>query len=345
MAQHRHDVTVLRHSGFRLSFAHAGCGRARSLRMEQASCANITLELSLRTLRERGPGGYEVPRQRGVGRSAGPLGVSMVIGTQHLSGDDWPQYQALAQLGVRHVSANPPGDWRAWTAPLLGDFKARLAELGVALDMVMLPFSSNAAPLNGAPHVFLGPPEARDRELDQICELIRNLSLAGVGAARYNAAFLGHLRTPDRLGRGGARLSSFVFDQLGDPRSGPGPGHLARLQRDQAAWLEVAAHGPMSADDVWERIDYFLARVVPVAEEYRVRLACHPEDPGLGELSFYGLPRVLGTVDGLKKFVELHASPYHGLNFCVGTVAEMLEKPAEEIGAIVRYFGARQALQ
>src|SRR5713226_7900990 len=102
----------------------------------------------------------------------------MVIGTQHLSGDDWPQYQALAQLGVRHVSANPPGDWRTWTAPVLSEFKARLAEL------------------------------------DQICELIRNLSLAGIHAARYNAAFLGHFRTPDRLGRGGARLSSFVYDQL-----------------------------------------------------------------------------------------------------------------------------------
>jgi mannonate dehydratase len=269
----------------------------------------------------------------------------MVIGTQHLSGADWPHYQALAQLGVRHVSANPPGDWRTWTAPVLGDFKARLAELGIALDMVLLPLSSAAAPLNGAPHVFLGPPAERDRELDQICELIRNLSLAGIGAARYNAAFLGHFRTPDRLGRGGARLSSFVYDQLGgDPRSGPGPEHLARQPRDQAAWLEVAAHGPLSADDVWERIDTFLARVVPAAEEYRVRLACHPEDPGIGDRSYYGFPRVLGTVAGLKQFVTLHESPYHGLNFCVGTVAEMLEKPAEEIGEIVRYFGQRGKL-
>src|SRR5689334_3493603 len=133
----------------------------------------------------------------------------MVIGTQHLSGADWPQYRALAQLGVRHVSANPPGDWRAWTAPVLSEYKARLAELGLALDMVLLPLSSGPAPLNGAPHVFLGPPAERDRELDQICELIRSLALAGVPAARYNAAFLGHFRTADRLGRGGARLSSF----------------------------------------------------------------------------------------------------------------------------------------
>ena len=268
----------------------------------------------------------------------------MVIGTQHLRGDDWQQFQALAQLGVRHVSADPVGDWRGWTAPVLSDYKSRLAELGISLDMIMLPLGSAAAPLNGAPHVFLGPPGERDRELDQICELIRNLSLAGIHGARYNVAFLGHFRTPDRLGRGGARLASFEYDRLSDPRAGPGQIELARARRDQAAWLEVAAHGPLSADDIWERIDYFLGRVVPVAEEYRVRLACHPEDPGIGANTYLGLPRVMGTVEGLKRFVELHASPYHGLNFCIGTVAEMLADPAQEIGDIVRYFGERGKL-
>jgi mannonate dehydratase len=106
----------------------------------------------------------------------------------------------------------------------------------------------------------------------------------------------------------------------------------------------VAALGPLNADDIWERIDYFLARVVPAAEEYRVRLACHPEDPGIGANSYLGFPRVMGTVEGLKRFVELHASPYHGLNFCIGTVAEMLADPAREIGDIVRYFGERGKL-
>jgi D-mannonate dehydratase len=42
---------------------------------------------------------------------------------------------------------------------------------------------------------------------------------------------------------------------------------------------------------------------------------------------------VLSTVDGLKRSVEMHESPYHGLNFCQGTVAEMLDDPAREITA------------
>ena len=60
--------------------------------------------------------------------------------------------------------------------------------------------------------------------------------------------------------------------------------------------------------------------------------------PGKG---FRGVETVLGSVDGLKRFVEIKASPYHGLNFCQGTVAEMLKNPREEIFDVIRYFGSR----
>jgi mannonate dehydratase len=50
---------------------------------------------------------------------------------------------------------------------------------------------------------------------------------------------------------------------------------------------------------------------------------------------------VLGSVAGLKRFVEISPSPYHGLNFCQGTISEMLEHPGEEIFEVIRYFGSR----
>ena len=46
----------------------------------------------------------------------------------------------------------------------------------------------------------------------------------------------------------------------------------------------------------------------------------------------------------MKKFVHMHESPYHGLNFCQGTVCEMLDDPAEEICDIIRYFGSRDKI-
>ena len=84
---------------------------------------------------------------------------------------------------------------------------------------------------------------------------------------------------------------------------------------------------------------------MPVAEEHKVRIACHPHDPAVpaGD-GFRGVHRVLGSVDGLKRFIEINASPYHGLNFCQGTVSEMLANPGREIFEVIRYFGARKKI-
>jgi mannonate dehydratase len=56
---------------------------------------------------------------------------------------------------------------------------------------------------------------------------------------------------------------------------------------------------------------------------------------------YQGVDTVLGTVAGLKKFVSIRESPYHGLNFCQGTVSEQLEKPGEQIYDVIREFGSR----
>src|SRR5262249_21330609 len=152
-----------------------------------------------------------------------------------------------------------------------------------------------------------------DREIDQICQMIRNVARAGIPAVKYNLTVLGVVRTGRTPGRGGALYSTFVYDKA--KQDGP-----------------PAETGPVSADEMWERITSFLKRVVQVAEECKVRLCCHPHDPGMPrDKGFRGVHRVLGSVDGLKRFVDIMPSPYHGLNFCQGTVAEMLEDPGKEI--------------
>ena len=132
---------------------------------------------------------------------------------------------------------------------------------------------------------------------------------------------LGVVRTESTRGRGGARYSTFVYDKA--KQDGPPP-----------------ESGPVSAEQKWERITYFLKRVVPVAEEHKVRMCCHPHDPGMpNDKGFRGVHRVLGSVEGLKRFLAITPSKYHGLNFCQGTVAEMLKEPGKEIYDVIRYFG------
>jgi mannonate dehydratase len=61
--------------------------------------------------------------------------------------------------------------------------------------------------------------------------------------------------------------------------------------------------GVVNEEENWARIAYFLERVVPVAEAHRVRLACHPHDPYTPP-GWRGVTRVLGTVQGLQRFVQ-----------------------------------------
>jgi mannonate dehydratase len=191
--------------------------------------------------------------------------------------------------------------------------------------MVPLPLSSTPVEQAEYPHIMLGQSPERDRELDQICRMIENAGKAGIPAVKYNLNLMGVPRTQPRRGRGGARLSTFVYDESDHETLGRA--------------------GRVSADEYWARITYFLDRVVPVAEASKVRLACHPHDPGMPlDKGYRGVNCVLGSVDGLKRFIDIHPSPYHGLNFCQGTVSEMLEKPAEQIYDVIRYFGTRGKL-
>ena len=74
-----------------------------------------------------------------------------------------------------------------------------------------------------------------------------------------------------------------------------------------------------------------------------VQMACHPNDPPAPMLR--GVERWNYPIfDGLKRFAEIAESPYHGFNFCCGTVSEGLEDPGTEFYEILEYFGERKKI-
>ena len=249
----------------------------------------------------------------------------MYIGSQFGHQTD-EEIQVLSQLGVINVDQTPVEAWKDWTTDALVALKERWAKHGISLEMLHIPLGSRSAYDNEAGAIFLKPSDERDRQIDWMKETVRMAGEAGIRGLNYNITILGHLRTPSKTGRGGATVSTFELDKL-----------------DQSA--SEFEDGPADEDEMWERINHWLQEIIPVAEEYKVQMACHPSDPGIGVGNTYrGVARPLGMVDGFKKLIELYDSPYNGLNFCQGCMSESLENPAEEIFDVIRYFGERKKI-
>jgi len=234
----------------------------------------------------------------------------------------------LARYGVRNICGYPEiADGRLYATV---DELKRMCDLagrnGIGVDCIAPPFlESSHVDSERHPAIVLAQSPERDRDIESLQTMIRNCAAAGIPAIKYNMSILGVVRTGRTPGRGDASLSAW---RLKDAHPNP----------------PLTRAGRVDADMFWERIAYFLERIIPVAAEYKIRMACHPHDPGMPPEGYQGVVRVLGTVDGLKKFISIKENPYHGLNFCQGTVSEMLADPGKEIFDVIRYFGSRQKI-
>jgi len=174
--------------------------------------------------------------------------------------------------------------------------------------------------------IYHGKSPERDREIDLVCEMIRTASRAGIDSLRYNTCVLNIDRTEKEVGRGGYVYTAFRLDKVS--------------AEEQAKLTEA---GRVTAEMHWERIEYLLERMIPVAEEFKVRMGNSQEDPAV-PAGYRGVDKVLNDFEGMKRFVEIQRSPYHGWNFCVGSVAEGLKDSANEIFPIIEYFSSRNTI-
>jgi mannonate dehydratase len=250
----------------------------------------------------------------------------MKVGHQNHSHNE--ALKLFAALGVNNICSVLPSAKldAAWSVEALTKLRERVESFGIKLDCVPLPLSSAYITRHENPAIMLGKSPERDRQIDDICQMIRNAARAGVPMLKYNMSILGVVSTEPVAGRGGSVSRAFSY---------------AKAKQEPA----LTEAGPVNEDVYWERITYFLKRVMPVADEYKMKLACHPHDPGMPKGKGYrGVHTVLGSVDGLKKFISIVNSPNHGFNFCQGTVSEMLAKPGQEIFDVIRYFGSRKKI-
>jgi mannonate dehydratase len=255
----------------------------------------------------------------------------------------------LARYGIKNIVANPNQSDRARpysTAEELQELRRLAEKHGLSVDMMSCNFMSSG----GRPSdIMLGLP-GRDQEIENFKTQLKNCAEAGVPALKYNLAIMPILRSAVVPGRGDTfnhrwRISEMQNSPLMTVWDGgsltKGEAH-DRPEDMVDGWQKVV--GKPTADELWGRIEYFLERVVPTADQYKVRMALHPEDCGVPPEGFHGVPQVLGTIEGLKRFVNTNDSPYHGLAFCQGTISEDLPDPKTQIHDVIHWFGTRKKI-
>ena len=235
--------------------------------------------------------------------------AAMHVGVQGI-GTSPKELAFLVRHGVTHMDTTPE-DTETET---LIRHKEEAVEAGVSLEMIHIEMPRS---------ITLAQDPQRDKDIEGVCKTIENAAVAGLRGLNYNFCILVNQRTESTFGRGGSSYSTFDFSKY-----------------DNETLSEA---GEVSREEAFDRIAYFLERIIPVAEANRIQMACHPNDPPapiLRGVERWNYP----AFDGLKRYAEIVDSPYHGFNFCCGTVSEGLDDPGTEFYEILRYFGEQKKL-
>ncbi|MRG84957.1 mannonate dehydratase [Salinibacillus xinjiangensis] len=91
----------------------------------------------------------------------------------------------------------------------------------------------------------------------------------------------------------------------------------------------------VTEEDLWENLQYFLEKVIPVAKKNDIKMGIHPDDP---PFSVFGLPRIITNKQNLERFLKLVDDPYNGLTLCSGSLGANLKN---DVAEMVRSFSDR----
>lgn len=179
---------------------------------------------------------------------------------------------------------------------------------------------------------MLGLP-GKDEQLENFQKTVRNMGAAGIPILTYNMHALRFYRTSrDTPGRAGTWGTSFDYELVKNaPLMTGGPGTDTSLIPQQY-------RRPITDEDMWDNLAYFLEAVIPVAEEAGVRLALHPDDPPVPQIA--GVARIMRSPQAYRRLIEMYPSDANGVHFCQGCFTEM----GADIPKEIEYFGSRNKI-
>ena len=220
------------------------------------------------------------------------------------------------RYGVKHltVQAKNRPEGGGWDLDELKRMKDDCDQSGVQLEAIRMEPT----------YITLPKSADRERELDNILGDIQKASAVGVKIITYHWTVIPIRRNRETSGRGKVTYSGFKLEENWND-------------------LPVGKSGRVSSEDYWERIGNFLEKVIPVAKQHDVRMACHPYDPPGLPLGYQGADNwdSPSIFESIKRYASIVESPYNGFQLCLGTTAEGLRSPSTDVLPIVQYLGER----
>lgn len=160
----------------------------------------------------------------------------------------------------------------------------------------------------------------RAEQIEKVKAIIRNMGEVGIPVLGYAfslANVWGWSKGP--WARGGAIATGWVRE-LAPPEVPIPNGQVWNMVYDTNA--PPGDIGTVIEEQMWQRLTSFFLDVLPVAENAGVRLALHPADPPLPTLR--GTGRLVYRPEAYQRVLDIIPSYYNSLEFCVGTLSEMI---------------------
>ena len=186
--------------------------------------------------------------------------------------------------------------------------------------------------------IKMGKP-SRDALIANYCQTITHLGACGIRVICYNfMSVFDWTRTslakelPD-----GSTTLSFDADTISKLDLSQGlslPGWDSSYKPDELKAL-LAEYAAVSEESLWSNLEYFLKKMIPVAEAAGIRMAIHPDDP---PRPIFGLPRIVKNRHDLERLVAIVPSTSNGLTLCSGSLGADCHN---DIVDLVRHFAGR----